>query len=121
MTCRTTWCRHGRFSRSFFPAFEKRKSMLLRPFVKSLFPASRKDKTQPRKCCRAGSETSPGGRGRRRLGIELLEDRVVPSMTVVIDASSADPSSWTISGDGDGNDRAFFGTAFTTEWVQPLA
>ena len=44
--------------------------------------------------------------------MERLEDRLVPA--VIIDGSNANPALWSISGDGDGNDRAFFGTPFIT-------
>src|SRR5262245_53612426 len=55
--------------------------------------------------------------------LEALEDRLVPApaFTVRIDAHEADPARWTIRGDNDGNDRALFGTSFTSSWIQPVA
>ena len=38
-----------------------------------------------------------------------------------IDATSSDPTHWTIRGDGDGNDHALFGTPFLGAWITPLA
>lgn len=54
-----------------------------------------------------------------RLELNALEDRVVPS-TVVLYGDIDQPNNWTITGDGDGNDRALFGVPFTAQRIFPL-
>src|SRR5262245_43455704 len=63
---------------------------------------------------------SPSRRPTRRnaLAIERLEDRLTPA--VIIDGFNNDPTLWSISGDGDNNDRAFFGTPFVTTMVNDV-
>jgi hypothetical protein len=69
---------------------------------------------------KATRRVSPKRRPARRsaLGIERLEDRLVPA--VIINGVNADPDLWSISGDGDGDDRAFFGTPFVTAVVSSV-
>ncbi|MBL8793928.1 MAG: hypothetical protein JNM56_08485 [Planctomycetia bacterium] len=51
-----------------------------------------------------------------KLSVEQLEDRLAPAVVFSV-PDFFDQDTWTVTGDGDGDDKAFFGTPFTPSFL----